>query len=106
MSLDCAVDLLAELHEAGIELQLAGDRLRFRPKNALTARQRERLIENKASLLGLLELMGADCVVELNPGPIDTLGPSDFDHGRTRCHPPQPPRTEIECWSAEEGRGG
>ena len=64
MSLDSAVDLIAELRAAGIELQPAGERLRFQPKDAVTAGQRRHLAENKAELLGLLELLGPDCVVE------------------------------------------
>ncbi|MBI4496684.1 MAG: hypothetical protein HY689_02150 [Chloroflexi bacterium] len=47
-------ELLRELHERGIEVTAAGDKLRFRPGDAVTPDLRAVLIANKAELLELL----------------------------------------------------
>jgi hypothetical protein len=50
-----AVDLLAELEGLGIELEADGDRLRFRPRDKVTADVAAQMKEHKAELLALLE---------------------------------------------------
>ncbi len=49
-----ACDLLAELQGRGIELAVAGDRLRFRPVSAVGPALRAALAEHKPELLRLL----------------------------------------------------
>lgn len=48
------VDLLDRLRARGVELVAAGDRLRFRPADALTADELEALRRHKAEVLALL----------------------------------------------------
>ena len=51
-----AVELLTELHSRGIQLEAAGDRLRFdAPKGALTPELRQSMAEHKAELLELVD---------------------------------------------------
>jgi hypothetical protein len=47
-------DVLAELTRRGVEVAVAGDRLRFRPQDAVTPELRAALIEHKADLIRLL----------------------------------------------------
>jgi hypothetical protein len=54
-----AAELLAELHRRGIELQAAGDRLRWRPREALTDPEYLALADHKAELLVLLNQKGS-----------------------------------------------
>lgn len=49
-----AADLLMELDGLGIQLEADGDRLRFRPRDAVTADLAARLKAHKAALLALL----------------------------------------------------
>ena len=49
-----AIELLASLHQRGIELTTSGDRLRFRPVSAVTPKLAEAMRRHKAELLGLL----------------------------------------------------
>ena len=50
--------LLAELVRQGIQLQAHGDRLRYKPRDALTGDLAERVKANKAELLALLQEAG------------------------------------------------
>ena len=52
--MNTAADLLAELTELGIELVASGDRLRYRPRSAVTPDLVERLRIHKAELLAIL----------------------------------------------------
>ena len=54
MSTVPATALLAELTHRGIELQVRGDRLRYRPRSALTQELAERVRAHKAELLAIL----------------------------------------------------
>ena len=77
-----AIDLLAELQGLGVELQIRGDRLRYRPRSAVTATLRTRLQESKQTLIPLLHLAGQDCTVELKPAAFPetcAIGASDFE---------------------------
>ena len=47
-------ELLAELSRRGVAIAVAGDRLRFRPQDAVTPDLRTALIEHKADLIRLL----------------------------------------------------
>lgn len=47
-------ELLAELNRRGVAIAVAGDRLRFRPQNAVTPDLRAALVEHKADLIRLL----------------------------------------------------
>lgn len=49
-----AADLLAELRQRGIELVARGDRLRYRPRAAVTPDLAERLRAHKGALLTIL----------------------------------------------------
>src|SRR6266536_2515893 len=48
-------ELLAELSRRGVELAVEGERLRFRPQEAITLELRAALVEHKSVLLRLLE---------------------------------------------------
>lgn len=50
-----AAALLAELTRRGIELQVHGDKLRYRPASALTLDERDQLVRHKPELLRLLD---------------------------------------------------
>jgi hypothetical protein len=50
--------LLAELRDKGVEIAVAGDRLQYRPMNAVTPDLLDRLRANKPTLLKLLEWEG------------------------------------------------
>lgn len=47
-------ELLAELSRRGVAIAVAGDRLRFRPQDAVTPDLRAALVEHKADLIRLL----------------------------------------------------
>jgi hypothetical protein len=53
-SLSEAQELLADLEQWGVELQAQGERLLFRPRNAMTPDLLQRLTVHKANLLALL----------------------------------------------------
>src|SRR5262245_10898213 len=67
-------EVLAELTRRGVEIAVDGDRLRFRPQDAVTADLRAALIEHKADLIRL-------------------LGPDDEVAWRIEAMRPQVPRT-------------
>ncbi len=50
--------LLAELTRLGIQLQVHGDRLRYRPRDALTAELAERVKAHKPNLMAILRVTG------------------------------------------------
>ena len=50
-----AATLLTELYQLGIEVWANGNRLRYKPRSALTAELRARLVDQKADLLRVLE---------------------------------------------------
>lgn len=60
--------LLAELRERGVELRGAGDKLRFRPADALTGKDLELLRVHKAELLTLL-VERDECADPVNGNP-------------------------------------
>src|SRR5437764_3160967 len=49
-----AAELLGALQRRGVDLVLSGDRIRYRPRGAVTPELRSALIEHKAELLALL----------------------------------------------------
>jgi hypothetical protein len=62
-----ASDLLADLTQRGIELVAEGDRLRYRPRSAVTPELAQRLRTHKAELLAILghaEGAGGDDLAE------------------------------------------
>jgi hypothetical protein len=67
-------DLLAELTRRGVEVAVDGDRLRFRPQDAVTPDLRAALIKHKTDLIRL-------------------LGPDDEVAWRIEAMRPQVPRT-------------
>lgn len=56
MSRSPAVDLLAELHALGVELVAEGERLRFRPREAVGPELRARMVRLKPELIALITL--------------------------------------------------
>jgi hypothetical protein len=52
-----AIDLITELRSRGITLEAHGDRLRYRPAEAVTPELRAALVAHKSKLLSLLELV-------------------------------------------------
>lgn len=55
--LNSAAELLVEIRQRGIEVESSGDRLRYRPRSAMTRELAERIAAHKQALLALL---GAD----------------------------------------------
>lgn len=49
------MDVLAELSRRGVEVATDGERLRFRPQDAVTTDLRAALVEHKADLIRLLD---------------------------------------------------
>lgn len=94
------VDLLTDLTRLDIEVVARGDRLRYRPRSALTPKLAERLRTHKADLLALLRPAEASGAAALHPGADD----SGWSEGRpgvdaAECGNPRRPR------SAEAPRG-
>ena len=58
MMTETAADLLAELTRRGIEMVAQGDRLRYRPKSAMTLDLADRLKRHKPDLLAILRMDG------------------------------------------------
>src|SRR5689334_5621051 len=50
-----AHDLLGELERRGVELAVDGDRLRYRPKDAVTPELRAAIVQHKSELLALID---------------------------------------------------
>src|SRR5437667_87652 len=48
-------EVLLELSRRGVEIAVAGDHLRFRPKEAVSDELRAEIVEHKAELLQILE---------------------------------------------------
>ena len=48
-------DVLIELSRRGVEIAVAGDHLRFRPREAVSDELRAEIVEHKAELLQILE---------------------------------------------------
>jgi hypothetical protein len=71
-----ALQLLADLQACGIELAVAGNRLRWRPRDALTDTDRQSLARHKAELLALLSASGEvqSPVLARHSGPLPPLG--------------------------------
>ena len=66
-----AGDLLAELWRRGIQVEAHGDRLRYRPRSAVTPELAQRLKSRKAELLESIDSI-AECIgmrVVLEKGP-------------------------------------
>ena len=57
-----AGELVETLRTRGVELEAVGDRLRFRPGEAVTPKEREALRRQKAEVLRLLEPLVLDTV--------------------------------------------
>jgi len=56
---DTATTLLAELTHRGVQLAAVGNRLRYRPREAVTAQLKSDLLRHKEGLLALLQHMVA-----------------------------------------------
>ena len=67
-----AVELLSELRRRGLELQVRGDRLRYRPRSALTPDLAQRVQAHKVELLALL------AATEVQEGVGQTAGSGDI----------------------------
>ena len=57
-----ALDVLTDLRSRGVTLAAAGDKLRYRPVDALTSADLAALREHKADLLALLEVERLDAL--------------------------------------------
>ena len=69
MSLEKAIDLLAELQAQGIRLRRVGDRILPRPEEGVSQGQLAVLAEQQEDLLALLDLVGEGYEVEAEPQP-------------------------------------
>ena len=61
--------ILTELNQIGVELNAVGDRLRYRPKDAVPADLLERMKDNKADLLAALHHQQAEALAAAMPAP-------------------------------------
>lgn len=99
-----ASEILSKLERQGIELQAHGDRLRFRPKDAVTPDLRAALAAHKGEILEALQPKRPATGYRLCPGPDRCQGCYSVGvvDGRERfLHPPrasQERRTWLERW--------
>ena len=80
-----AVQIIQDLHRRGVQLRAEGDRLKFRPKEAVTSHLVEVLKQYKAEIIAVLT---GDRVPGLCPGPEKCGGCYPVSDGR-QIHPPK-----------------
>ena len=94
-----ATEILSELERRGVELQVVGDKLRFRPVDAVTPEMLETLRAQKAELLRLLAKAHGDTSGTGKgkcPGP-EKCGGCYAIPGSRYIHPPRISH-EIKEW--------
>ena len=93
-----ATEVLAELTRRGVEIAVAGDRLRFRPRDAVTPDLRAALIEHKTDLIRLIGTDDADVAwrVEAMRGQAPRHGPIPILLARPEART-APPGTCLSC---------
>ena len=69
-----ATEILSELERRGVCLEVAGDKLRFRPKDAVPAEMVEALRERKPEILAVLQSKRPATGYGLCPGPEKCAG--------------------------------
>lgn len=105
-----ASEILSKLERQGIELQAHGDRLRFRPKDAVTPDLRVTLAEHKREILEALQSKqpATDCGLCPEPDRCQGCYSIGVIDGRKRfLHPPRVSRewrAWLERW--QPGHGG
>ena len=77
-----AIDIIQDLRRRGVELQAAGDRLRFRPAGAIPPDLLERLREHKAEIIAALETTTVRARVRGADEVVPTANPEECWH----CH--------------------
>ena len=98
-----ATQILSELARRGVHLEVAGDRLRFRPKEAVTPDLVELLKQRKGEIMAALQSgrpATGDC-----PGPQQCGGCYPVSGGR-RIHPPRVSEewtAWLKKWKPKEG---
>lgn len=111
MTLSDAASLLLELRECGVELEVVGDRLRFRPSEHVTPEVRQRLAAFKPAILALLhEEADAGDGGAPTAERCRSCRECDFVRPRAggawrcpRCRPYDLPAEEIEWWPRVQG---
>ena len=83
-----ATEILGELERRGVSLEMAGDKLRFRPKEALTPDLIEALRQRKDEILAALQAKQPATGLGLCPGPEKCAGCYPIPGGRY-IHPPK-----------------
>ena len=104
MMLAEAEALVAELHARGVELRAVGDRLRFRPKDAVPAELVENMRQRKAEIIAAL-IGGKTTGFGKCPGTEKCAGCYAIPGGRY-MHPPKPTQNWLDWlakWQPKEG---
>jgi len=94
-----ATEILSELHRRGVELIAAGDRLRFRPKEAVTPELVTTLARHKTEILAALKSGRSATGYSKCPGPEKCAGCYAVKPG-VYLHPPKPSQGWLE-WLAK-----
>jgi ribosomal protein L37AE/L43A len=113
MTLTDAAGLLHELRERRVEVEVVGDRLRFRPVDAVPADLREQLGSHKSAIVALLheEAFATDAGDGEKPSieRCRDCGERDFVRPRAggawrcvRCRPYDLPGTDVQWWPRVE----
>ena len=105
-----ATEILSELARRGVDLEVHGDRLRFRPKEAVTPALLEVLREHKAALLARLDGEHSVCAWPARR----CYRCNGFLFWRSvlgavvcaQCHPPAAKSLVGEWWWLPEGQAG
>ena len=109
MTLTDAANLLRELRQRGVELEVVGDRLRFRPPEAVLPELRQRIVACKPALLAILheEALVAEAGDGGSPSVVRCRFCRERDFVRprvggawrcARCRPYDLPGLEIGWW--------
>lgn len=97
-----ATEILTELHRRGVELSAAGDRLRFRPKDAVPPNIMEGLKRRKAEILSILQFRQSGTGFGLCPGPEKCAGcyqvGARADGSPIYLHPPKGKPIDWTAW--------
>ena len=98
-----ATEILGELTCRGVSLEVVGDRLLFRPQEAVPAELVEALREHKAEILAALPTEQQATGYSQCPGPEKCAGCYPI-HGGRYLHPPKPSqswRAWLRKWQPE-----
>ncbi len=89
-----ATEVLSDLERRGVRLEVTGDKLRWRPREAGGSEMLETLRERKEEILSVLQSRQRRTGYGLCPGPKFCVGCYEIGEGH-RIHPPK----ATEAWA-------